>query len=214
MSTKIRTSDFTNINVGTAQLSVENNGFRNGGASTLRTVYAGTDSDPAQADFERPSTDIKYNPVLTWGGIPLSLATFYDSSLNDGNPNTTDIIGSYYALDIIKNPNPLDPAYSLDDHPNVVLNGNRLATTKMAGLNYLSIVESTKTIDPSKQIYFMGMPMATNRYNELLVNDTGLPYNDLNEFIELMVGGIPIQIGRMSFKYYLIVRDMDETTQT
>lgn len=213
MATKIRTSDFTDIPVGTARLAVENNGFRAGGASTLRTVYAGTDSNPAQADFERPSSDIKYNPVLTWGGIPLSLSTFYDSGSTDDS-NNKDVIGSYYALNIIKNPNALDPAYSLDDQPTVVLNGNRLATTQIAGLNYLSIVESTKTIDPSKQIYFQGMPMATNRYNELLVKDTGLPYADLNEFIQLMVGGIPIQIGRMSFKYYLIVYAMDETTQT
>lgn len=214
MATKIRTSDFTDITVGTAQLAVENNGQRAEGASTLRIVYAGTDSNPNDADFARPSTKIQYSPELVLGGIPLSMTAFYDNSFNDAAPNTIDVIGTYYALDIIKNPNPLDPAYSLDDHANYVLNGNRLAATKIAGLNYMSIVESTKTIDPSKQIYFSGMPMATNKYNELLVNDTKLPYQDLDEFIEVMIGGTPLQVGRMSNKYYLIVYAMNETTQT
>lgn len=207
MATKMRNSDITDITVGTATLAVESNGQRAGGSATLRIVYAGT-------DFARPYTDMQYPSELVLGGIPLSVTPYYDSSFNDAAPDTTDVIGTYYALDIIKNPNPLDTAYSLDDNVNFVLNGNRLATAKMVNLNYLSVVESTRTIDPSKQIYFKGMPMATNRYNELLVNDTGLPYADLDEFVEVMIGGIPLQVGRMSNRYYLIVKVMDETTET
>ncbi len=210
MTTKMRNSDISDITVGTATLAVESNGQRAGGAATLRIVYAG--------DYARPITDMQYSSELVIGGIPLSVTPFYDSSFTDNDvnnePNSTDIIGTYYALDIIKNPNPLDTAYSLNDNVNFVLNGNRLATAKIANLNYMSIVESTKTVDPSKQIYFKGMPMATNRYNELLVKDTGLPYADLNEFVEVMIGGIPLQVGRMSFRYYLIVKAMNETTGT
>lgn len=214
MATKMRNSDISEITVGTALLAVTSNGQRAGGAATLRVVYAGTDSDPNEADFARPFTDMQYRSELVIGGMPLSLTPFYDSSFKDASPGSTDVIGTYYALDIIKNSDTLDPAYSLDDHPIFSLNGNRLATTKIAGLNYLSIVESTKTIDPSKQIYFSGMPMATNRYNELLVRDIGYTINDLNETTEVMIGGIPLQVGRLNFRYYLIVKVMDETTET
>ncbi len=216
MATKMRNSDITEITVGTALLAVTSNGQRAGGAATLRVVYAGTDSDPNEADFARPITDMQYRSELVIGGIPLSVTPFYDSSFNDVDalPKSTDVIGTYYALDIVKNPDSLDTAYSLDDNVNFVLNGNRLATTRIANLNYLSIVESTKTVDPSKRIYFQGMPMATNRYNELLVKDTEFTYTELDELIEVMIGGIPLQVGRMSNRYYLIVYAMDETTET
>ena len=212
MGAKIR--NISEITVGTAILAVENNGLRAEGASTLRVVYAATDSNPNQADFIRPASDIKYPTGLTIGGIPLSVSTLYDSSFNDASPNETDIIGTYYALDIIKNTAEPDSFQGLADNVNFVLNGNRLATTKINGLNYVSIVESTRTIDPAKQIYFKGMPMATNRFNELLVRDSGYTIGDLNDTLEVMIGGIPLQVGRLNFKNYLIVKVMNEATET
>ena len=132
----MRNSDISDITVGTATLAVESNGQRAGGAATLRIVYAGTDSQAANADFARPYTDMQYPSELVIGGIPLSVTVYYDSNFNDASPGSTDVIGTYYALDIIKNPNPLDTAYSLYDNVNFVLNGNRLVTAKMTNFNY------------------------------------------------------------------------------
>lgn len=214
MATKMRNTDITEITVGTAVLAVESNGQRAGGAASLRVVYAGTDSNANEADFARPITDMQYPSELVIGGIPLSLTVYYDSSFNDASPNSTDVIGTYYALDIIKIAEDPDPNNAIDDNINFTLNGNILATTKIRNRHYVSIIESSNTIDPSKQIYFKGMPMATNRFNELLVNDTGYGMGDLNDTVEVMIGGIPLQVGRLNFRYYLIVKVMGQASSS
>ena len=52
----------------------------------------------------------------------------------------------------------------------------------------------------------MGIPMATNANNELFINDSGYSISNIQEYIEIEIGGMPLKAGRIENNYYLIVR--------
>lgn len=198
------TIQISEIKVGSGLLSVANHRNRAEAASTLIITYANS----LQTFIHNTS----YNKEIVIGGTPLSASLFYDPGLN---PSAGDTVGIYYALDIIKNNNiedgkPDDPSVPTTETVNMVLNGNRLSTAKINNLYYFAVIESSATKSPFNPIIFMGMPMATNSYNELFINDSGYSLNNIQEQIEVRIGGVPLHVGRIENKYYLIIKTINE----
>ena len=185
--------NITEITVGSSILVVSNNGNSAERASTLITTY----TNSLKYDY-----NIDYKKELVLSGIPLSVSIFFDLE-TDPSTNITEITNTYYALNIIKNienPSMVYPTISF------VLNANRLAASNIDNEYYMNIVESSSTLPPSKTIVLMGIPMATNANNELFINDSGYSISNIQEYIEIEIGGMPLKAGRIENNYYLIVR--------
>ncbi len=90
-----------------------------------------------------------------------------------------------------------------------VFNANRLDAININNDEYyMNIAESNSTLPPSKPITLMGVPMATNANNELFINDSGHSMSDIEEYIEMEIGGTPLKVGRIGDSYYLIVSSL------
>lgn len=185
--------NITEITVGSSILAVSNNGNSAERASTLITTNTTSNKYDLNVDYKKE---------LVLGGIPLSVSIFFDLE-TDPSINITETTNTYYALNIIKrteNPSIVYPTISF------VLNGNRLAASNIENEYFMNIVESSATLSPSKAIVLMGIPMATNANNELFINDSGYSINNIQEYIEVEIGGMPLKAGRIGNNYYLITR--------
>ncbi len=185
--------NITEITVGSSILAVSNNGNSAERASTL--IITNTTSN-------KYDLDVDYKKELVLSGIPLSVSIFFDLE-TDPSTNITETANTYYALNVIKrteNPSIVYPTISF------VLNGNRLAASDIENEYFMNIVESNSTLSPSKAIVLMGIPMATNANNELFINDSGYSINNIQEYIEIEIGGMPLKAGRIGNNYYLITR--------
>ena len=185
--------NITEITVGSSVLAVSNNGNSAERASTL--IATNTTSN-------KYDLNVDYKKELVLSGIPLSISIFFDLE-TDPSTNITETTNTYYALNVIKrteNPSIVYPTISF------VLNGNRLAASDIENEYFMNIVESSATLSPSKSIVLMGIPMATNANNELFINDSGYSISNIQEYIEIEIGGMPLKAGRIGNNYYLITR--------
>ncbi len=185
--------NITEITVGSSILAVSNSGNSAERASTLITTNTTSNKYDLNVDYKKE---------LVLSGIPLSISIFFDLE-TDPSTNITETTNTYYALNVIKrieNPSIVYPTISF------VLNGNRLAASDIENEYFMNIVESSVTLSPSKSIVLMGIPMATNANNELFINDSGYSINNIQEYVEIEIGGMPLKAGRIGNNYYLITR--------
>ncbi|KKL24461.1 hypothetical protein LCGC14_2415110 [marine sediment metagenome] len=205
------TINIKDIPFGNSRIAVRNSGNRDNFASTILTSYANLNPDNPHLQLSRFRPSISYKTELILSGIPLSITTLQDPALN---PSIGDTIGDYYALDIIENneseddyPNPSAPENIATDPSNKTfsLNGVRLSASRKSGRLFWNIVKTDEAARPKENIIFNGIPLAKGYRNELILNNTGLSLTEIDEYVNIMIGGIPLSAGRINFKYYLVV---------
>lgn len=195
------------ITIGTAVLGVSypdgNSEFST--PNTLMSSYA----DPALA-IENDTQ----SPTLNWNGIPISVTQFYDPTVDDA---TGDVVGNFFAIDVIEEAEAGSLLSELDDPgiPGYVTwNGNKLEASLIDGRYYLTFEDTGETATPSNKITFQGTPQATGISDELILNDSGFTTSDIDtdpnngglDLKSISLGGVPITVGRVGFKYYLIIK--------
>lgn len=185
------------ITIGTAVISV---GYPDGATefSTPNTLLCSYVDSSLQVD-----SDIQ-TPTLNWQGMPLSVSQFYDAE-----------VGTFFALDTITTTESGFITSELDDPgiaEHTTWNGNKLQISLVDNKYYLNIIDTGITADPYNKITFQGTAQATGVSDELILNDSGFTPTDIEELKSISLGGVPITIGRVGFKYYLIVKLMDDTT--
>ena len=57
----------------------------------------------------------------------------------------------------------------------------------------------------------MGIPLAKGPQDELILHNTNYNMDDVEEFVNLMIGGCPLTAGMIKAKYYLIVSPILES---
>lgn len=196
------------IMIGSSTLAVKNNGNRDNLASTLYVSSA--------PRGQRINSTLSYNKELVWGGIPLTLVLLEDAITD---PSAQDTIGTYYALSIIKNTNPEDVETNPSVSPVVptsptdrtfTLNGNRLSASKIGGRYYINIVETGSIPTPFRPIIFRGIPMAKGGQDELVIFDSTYSINNVDELVNIVIGGTSLTAGRIGNNYHLITKTITE----
>ncbi len=153
---------------------------------------------------------------LMFNGIPLSISVH--TFIANINPSVTvmDFNNIYYTFDIIENNLSEDIVVSSDfnlaSSPSpltVTINGNRLSASKIDGRYYLNVSVTSILAQPSALVtMFNGMDMALGNEEELVINDTLLTLSDVDELIDINIGGAYLTAGRVGFKNYLIVKPL------
>lgn len=209
-----KTLNITNIPVGNSTLATLDNGKQPNRAVVLRMSYVDLDE----------ITETQQDESLVWSGIPLSLSSYYSKNVEQsfyagkeaGEPFTPVVqVQQYYALDIILYnppedfPNPADKNFPTSpDSRTFTLNGSRLSAHANNYRYYLhtSVIAASGTKARSKFI-FNGMPLGKGRNGELLLRNSGLAFDDIDEEVNMMVGGLPLSVGRINArgKNYLII---------
>lgn len=203
--------NITYATIGGARLAVVNNGDRDNFASTLLISYVNTD--------RAVPTTFNYNAVVTIGGVPLSVSLY----INYGKDPSVGQNAMFYALDVIENTADEDPGIntnpSMED--SIIIpydpsdrtftwNGNRLSASKKSDRYYMNIVDSGNLGEGDSQFTLMGVPMGQGSQNELILNRTSYTMGDINEYVNIMIGGSPLTAGRIGNNYYIVVAPLVE----
>lgn len=158
-----------------------------------------------------PQTD-----TLIWGGLPMSVTQF-----NNTAATSSDDVNYFYAIDVIRNTES-GIVTSESDDPGVAKhatwNGNKIQISLIDNRYYLNVLYDGETEEPEGKITLQGIPQATGISNELILNDSGFLLSDIDNdpnTVELdlkyiSLGGVPITVGKVGFKYYLIVKEVLE----
>jgi len=190
--------------IGGARLAIVNNGNRDNNASTLLTSYADTS--------KVVSITSDHNMVATIEGLPLSISLYTDP---DVDPSVSiNQIHMFYALDIIENAEAEDEEWDPSGLGNIptspsdrtfTWNGNRLSNSKISDKYYINIVDTGNIGNATNQVMLMGVPMAQGVQDELILNKTSHTISDIEEYKDILIGGSPLQVGRVGNNYYLII---------
>jgi hypothetical protein len=141
------------------------------------------------------------------GGVPLSVSVGYDDNIHT---SVSDNAGGFYALDVIISPEVED----LVDYNTVAsdpkINGIQFGMAKKEGLYYLKTYQISAQPEPNSVATWGGVPMALGLQNELIVRDSGYTTADVNRYQEIMLFGVPIQVGMVDAenKYFLIISQL------
>ena len=193
--------------IGGARLAIVNNGNRDNRASTLLISYADTSK---RVVFDHA---FNYNMAATLEGIPLSI-TLYEDPDYDPSASISNHIRMFYALDIIENTigedQDRDPSFegnvpTAPSDKTFTWNGNRLSASRKSERYYMNVVDTGSTGNATYQVNLMGVPMAQGLQSELILNKTSYTTNDVDELIDIRIGGVPLTAGRIGNSYYLIV---------
>jgi len=81
---------------------------------------------------------------------------------------------------------------------------------KKEGLYYLKTYQISAQPEPNSVATWGGVPMALGLQNELIVRDSGYTTADVNRYQEIMLFGVPIQVGMVDAenKYFLIISQL------
>tara|TARA_Y100000310_G_scaffold56232_1_gene51628 strand:+ start:41623 stop:42822 length:1200 start_codon:yes stop_codon:yes gene_type:complete len=137
---------------------------------------------------------VRENPLVI-GGMPLSTSLYTD-----------DTTGEYfYALDVIE-----DTAANFHiDHLRYesfqLGQGRYLSTKKADGKLCWTILDSGREPTVSKELMWNGVRMGVSVNDELIMNNTGFSSGHITQYREVIIGGIPLTVGRRLNKYYLVV---------
>ena len=198
------------ITIGTSVLGVA---YRTGNSifSTPNTLLC------SYADPTQEITNDSHIDTLNWQGMPISITQFYDPTIDD----TGDIVGSYFAMDVIKN---TDSGFISEDlnetgvAKHATWNGNKIQISLINNRYYLNVINIGGVAEPYNRIILNGTPQATGLSDEIILNDSGFTMGDIDDdpntvnldLKSISLGGVPITIGRVGYKYYLIVKEVLE----
>ena len=86
-----------------------------------------------------------------------------------------------------------------------VLNGNRLAMTKIDGRFYWQMEDIGSNSVFKDNIVLSGIPLGRGNQNELILHLSDKTYGDIEKLKEVIIGGMALTLGRIDNKYYLII---------
>jgi hypothetical protein len=134
------------------------------------------------------------NPLML-GGIPLSTSLYVDDTTN----------GYFYALDVIEDTSASFHIDHLRYESFQLDQGKYLSTKKADGKLYWTILPSSREPTVSKELVWNGVSMGISVNDEFIMNNTGFGRGHITQYKEVMIGGIPLTVGRRQDKYYLVV---------
>ena len=197
------------IPVGNSWIAVENkNDFASENNASILLMNT-TDESPSVPNYQ--SSNLSYlKNELVLNGIPLTTSFFIPS---DAHPTSL----YFYTIDIINNPNPEDednPSFNLDrgnqptdpTNKSFTLNGNRLASSQIDNRYYWKMKLHNTSSVPTENVIFYGIPLAKGEEDELIFKMAEYEFNEVEELIDIMIGGQPLTVGRIGDQYYLIVK--------
>jgi len=204
-------STISTISVGASQIAIA---YPEGYSefSTPNTLYCSY-ADPLDEIAQQ-----SYEETMNWQGIPVSVSKFYNADLEI---SSADYSGYYFAIDIIKNTETLTKTSDTTD-PGVAeyttWNGNKLQISTDGIKYYLNVINIIETAQPTNRLVFQATAQATGINDELILNDSTYTMNDIEsdpntgevDIKSISLGGVPISVGRIGYKYYLIVNEVLE----
>lgn len=145
--------------------------------------------------------------TLNWNGIPISVSQFLSPTA-----------GNYFAIDVIEETTSgtfTSELTASGEAKHVTWNGNKLEGTLINNRYYLTFEDTGLTAAATNTITLLGTPQATGVSNELIVNSSGFTTGDIEtdpntgelDLKSISLGGVPITVGRVGFKYYLIIKN-------
>jgi hypothetical protein len=158
---------------------------------------------------------IEFGPTsCMMGGLPLSISAYEGILFGDTEPNPSgDIITIYYAFDVIE--------YTYDVRENSTLNpsgvveveteefafqNTRYKATLIDNKYYWTFAINTTTPVPEKITHINGLPMGISTLGGLIMNQTSHTFTDIEELVTMMIGGLPLTVGRIGNNYYFVIR--------
>lgn len=136
------------------------------------------------------------NYKLMLKGIPLQLSFFNDGVLINNSSQRL------YALEIIEE-NSITP---INNNISFVWDGIRMAAQQNNDNKiYWEIQKNSGTGIPVNKTTIKGMPISTSEIHELIVINSGYTSENIEEYLSVSIGGIPLTAGRIGNKYYLII---------
>jgi len=154
--------------------------------------------------------------IETWkkeiviGGVSLTLKELDEQFLGEFD----SLLKRVFAIEIIKYVfDPSNPS-SVDEEYSFVWNGTRLSMSKDTdGKLYLDLAESQNpSISgiPKYEFILQGVPLSTDEDRNLIFYDSGYTVDDIVEYSEMMIGGMPHTVGRVANenKWYWVVRPL------
>jgi len=195
----------TYVTIGGARLAVTNNRDRDNNASTLLISCA----DVSKLVEIIPS----YNMVVTLSGVPLSMSLYTDPDIDPSS--SINQIHMFYAIDVVINTEEEDAELDPSVIGNIPIdpsdktftwNGNRLSASKIDNKYYMNVYDTGETGNASNHVILMGTPMAQGTQDELIINKTNYTISQIEQYRDILIGGVPLQAGRIGNNYYLIVK--------
>jgi len=132
------------------------------------------------------------NPLML-GGIPLSTSLYTSPS------------EYFYALDVIEDTSSIFHIDSTQYSSFQFQQGKYLATKKEDGRFYWTMLSSDTSPTIRKEMIWNGVKVGIGELDELILNKTSFTVSQIDEYINVMVGGIPLTVGRIENNYYLVI---------
>lgn len=173
------------------------------GTHRVKVVQSTTRQDRANA------LAIKYGDISDYtvgtdkiviGGMPLSLAYHTQGLLVNA------VYKRVYALRVIEKAStiPVDP--SNPEEISGIWDFARFGYAQNSdGKLYLQVSKAAGDATIENELILHGMPLATTSEEELVVVDSGLSVDDVQEYSSALIGGIPATVGRVGNYWFLIV---------
>ncbi len=144
------------------------------------------------------------------GGIPLTLYRYSEQIFNPLNETMgVEKLETIYAIGIISKNNisPINP--SSPKEISFTWHGNRyVASQDIDGKLYISIAR-IGIPTPIDMTIIEGIPIGIGEDRQLAFQDSGMSEDDIEEYFSATIGGVPLSIGRIGNKYYLIAYTID-----
>ena len=140
------------------------------------------------------------------GGVPLRLYKYDEQIVNPINSNLETV----YAIGFIEkiSVSSVEPENPSDPNPfeiSYVWNGVRYAASQDSdGKLYFTVAQIGSTI-PTDVMILEGIPIGIGESNQIAFYDSGLSENDVEDYISVTLGGVPLTAGRIGNNYYLMV---------
>jgi hypothetical protein len=139
------------------------------------------------------------------GGVPLTLFELEETFLGefDGLSKRTFAIQVITTTGLI----PVEP--SSEEEFSFVWEGTRLSMSQdIDGKLYIDLKMSDNPSlsgVPTYELILYGVPLATGENREIIFYDSGFTTGDIEEYDEMMIGGMPHTVGRVGNDWYWVV---------
>ena len=139
------------------------------------------------------------------GGIPLRLYKYSEQIVNSLNLNLETV----YAIGFIEKSEPIpistNPSGGGSDEISYVWNGIRYAATQDTdGKLYFTVARIGTTV-PTDVMILEGIPIGLGDSRQIAFYDSGLSEGNIEEYVSVTLGGVPLTAGRVGNNYYLMV---------
>lgn len=150
-------------------------------------------------------TQETWKKEIVINGFPIALYELEETFLGEYD----DLLKRTFAIEIIKKHNivPIEPSANYEF--SFVWEGTRLSMSQDSdGKLYMDLAMSENpsiSNNPTYELILCGMPLATGPNHEIIFHDSEYTENDIEEYDEMIIGGMPHTVGRIENKWYWMV---------